>query len=325
METFTAKDKQIFEDMKQCVKDLGLKILNEDELGDTLHLASTFEYLGNNIEVSFIFRAPQNEVDLSIRYNDVQMEKITALYELVNHINTHMYLSHFCIEPHLRRILLRTGLHVTGYFLNKDEFRTLFNELFVVGHAFYPLIVKLVTTDQSPQSIMDEFYAARDKVASELLVSGDVRVTKMTSKKHPFTVEASMDIPTLSTHTHGMTELGMPEFLINHLAFGPKGNAYLINASYEYFMRPENVGKITTIKNGETVKLRDEDLKPPSDRPNPYVYCYRRVYPEFEMVKVAYCIEGPNDVAPNMWFVQIYVEGDDFALTDDYYKGGSKW
>jgi len=26
-----------------------------------------------------------------------------------------------------------------------------------------------------------------------------------------------------------------------------------------------------------------------------------------------------------MWFVQIYVEGDDFALTDDYYKGGIKW
>ena len=49
METFTAKDKQIFEDMKQCAKDLGLKILNEDELGDTLHLASTFEYLSVTI------------------------------------------------------------------------------------------------------------------------------------------------------------------------------------------------------------------------------------------------------------------------------------
>lgn len=48
-------------------------------------------------------------------------------------------------------------------------------------------------------------------------------------------------------------------------------------------------------------------------------------YPEFEMVKQAYCIDGPDDIDPNMWFVQIYVEGDDFALTDDYYKGGIKW
>jgi hypothetical protein len=31
METFTAKDKQIFEDMKQCAKDFGLKDLGEDK------------------------------------------------------------------------------------------------------------------------------------------------------------------------------------------------------------------------------------------------------------------------------------------------------
>ena len=72
------------------------------------------------------------------------------------------------------------------------------------------------------------------------------------------------------------------------------------------------------------MKLTITDLKPDA-KPEDMVYCYRRVFPEFEMVKLAYCIESPDDIDPAMWFVQIYVEGDDFALTDDYYKGGIKW
>jgi hypothetical protein len=43
------------------------------------------------------------------------------------------------------------------------------------------------------------------------------------------------------------------------------------------------------------------------------------------MVKQAYVIESAEDVDPAMRFIQIYVEGDDFALTDEYYKGGIKW
>jgi hypothetical protein len=42
------------------------------------------------------------------------------------------------------------------------------------------------------------------------------------------------------------------------------------------------------------------------------------------MVKQAYDLNDPADVDPKAWFVQIYVEGDDFALTDDYYKYGIK-
>ena len=55
------------------------------------------------------------------------------------------------------------------------------------------------------------------------------------------------------------------------------------------------------------------------------VYCYRRVYPEFEMVKQAYAFKDPSEADPKSWFVQIYIEGDDFALTDEYYCGGVKW
>ena len=98
MENFTAKDKQIFEDMKQCVKDLGLKILEEDTLGGSLCGMSTFEYPGYNMGIGFLFHPSQKMVDLSIRYADVPIEKIPALYELLNHININMIRATFALN-----------------------------------------------------------------------------------------------------------------------------------------------------------------------------------------------------------------------------------
>ena len=148
---------------------------------------------------------------------------------------------------------------------------------------------------------------------------------KKKPSKFPFVIHATDKAPLYPTHTHGFTELGMPEFLMDPLSFGPKGTGNQIYVSYKYFEKSENRAKLESIQNGETLKLTKNDLAPEQKGHNPYVYCYRRVYPEFEMVRMAYVIESPEDIDPNMWFVQIYVEGDDFALTDDYYKGGIKW
>ena len=325
MYKFSSKDRKIFEDMKQCFLDLGLKIIDEDIMPDAICGMSTFEYPGYNMGIAFLFIPSRSIVDLSIRYADFQADKLPALYELMNFINLNMINSHFCIETNTRMVLLHTEMTVTGYFLNKMNFKTLLSQLMGDGHTFFPLIAKLQLTDKTVQSIIDEFHAKKDKIPPEFLgPDGKVKVPKVT-KEHPFIIEVSADMPAFPSHTHGLTEAGMPEFLIDHLAFGASGNGGLIKASYDYFMKPENAGKLDSIKNGQTIKLTDKDLKPESEHPDPHVYCYRRVYPEFEMVKQAYLFEDSQDVDADMWFIQLYVEGDDFALTDDYYKGGIKW
>ncbi|MDM7986354.1 MAG: hypothetical protein QUS13_03365 [Smithella sp.] len=324
MENFSSKDKKIFEDMKQCFLDLRLKIIKEDTMPDALCGMSTFEYPGYNMGIGFLYIPSHSIADLTIRYADFQSNRLPELYELMNFINVNMINSHFCIEPITRMVLLHTGMNVTGYFLNKMDFKTLLSQLMGAGHTFFPLIAKLHSNDQTVQSIIDEFIAKKNQIPPEFLgPDGKVKAPKVT-KEHPFIIEVSADMPAFPSHTHGLTEVGMPEFLIDHLAFGASGNGGRITASYEYFTKPENAGKLDAIKNGETVKLTINDLKHDA-KPEDIVYCYRRVYPEFEMVKQAYLIEDPKDVDPKMWFVQIYVEGDDFALTDDYYKGGIKF
>jgi hypothetical protein len=324
MEKFTSKDKQIFDDMKQCIKDLGLKILDEKTDDNILSGFSTFEYPGYNMGIIFSYTPSANIAEVLLRYADLPAEKLPILYELLNHINNNLALNHFHIDPETGILVLRSGLYVTGYFLNKEAFKMLLGQDLGIGHTFMPLIAKLIGTDQTPQSIMDEFYANKDTMPPEFLgPDGKVKIPKVT-KELPFIIEVSADMPAFPSHTHGLTELGMPEFLIDHLAFGANGNGGRINASYDYFIKPENAGKLDAIKNGETVKLTINDLKPDA-KPEPHVYCYRRVYPEFEMVKHAYNIDDPKDIDAKMWFVQIYVDGDDFALTDDYYKGGIKF
>jgi hypothetical protein len=322
---FSSKDKQIFDDMKQCIKDLGLKILDEKTDENILSGFSTFEYPSYNMGIIFSYNPSINVAEILLRYADMPTKNIPALHELLNDINGNLTFNHFYIDPKTKILVLRSGLYVTGYFLNKEAFKILLVQNLGVSHTFMPLIAKLISTDQTPTTIMDEFYAKKDKITTEFLgPDGKVKKPKVT-KELPFIIEASADIPAFPTHTHGLTELGMPEFLIDHLAFGADGNGGRINSSYDYFIKPENAGKLDGIKNGQTIKLTDKDLKPSCDHPEPYVYCYRRVYPDFEMVKQAYLIEDPNDIDPKMWFVQIYVDGDDFALTDDYYRGGIKW
>ena len=102
------------------------------------------------------------------------------------------------------------------------------------------------------------------------------------------------------------------------LAFGPKGNILTINSVYVYLSNNINTGSLDAIKKGQAVKLTTKDLYPDINIGTNYVYCLRRVNRGFEAVKLAY-EEGTH---PGMWFVQIYVEGDDFALTDDYFRGG---
>jgi hypothetical protein len=108
------------------------------------------------------------------------------------------------------------------------------------------------------------------------------------------------------------------------LAFGPTGNGARINAAYKYFSDPRNQAKLKAILKGNIVKLTPKELKQDSTIDEPYTYCFREVSPDFEAVRQVYGTDI-RYVIPKMRFIQIWVEGDDYALTDEYYRGGVTW
>jgi len=324
MENSSAKDRKIFEDMKQSVQEMGLKILDQKIEGGVLSGISICDFAGYNMGIIFSYNTTPSVAEVLMRYADLPAEKLPPFYELLNDINGNLTFNHFFIDPGTRILALRSGFAVTDNVLNKEQFSRLLRQDLGIGHTFMPLIEKLLFENQTPREIMNEFYESGNMIPTELPEADDkVKATKVTEEL-PFVIEASADKPAFPTHTHGLTEIGLPEFLMDPFCLGARGNGDRIISSYKYFTKPENADKLEAIKNGETIKLSLTDLKPDA-KPEPHVYCYRRVYPEFEMVKLAYCIEDPKEVDSKMWFVQIYIEGDDYALTDDYYKGGVNW
>lgn len=144
------------------------------------------------------------------------------------------------------------------------------------------------------------------------------------SSRYPYIIHACPNLPAFPTHTHGLTEVGMPEFIVDPLAFGAKGNMHCINVAYKFFKKRKNANKLKAILNGKTVKLSAKVLSPKYPGDELHTYCFREVSPEFEAVKQAYLI-ADAELLPGMRFIQIYIDGDDFALTDEYYQGGVRW
>ena len=144
------------------------------------------------------------------------------------------------------------------------------------------------------------------------------------TKDLPFVIHAcAHDYKSFPTHTHGLTAIGLPEFLIDPLAFGNEWNGCLINDSYLYLTHPEKTDLIPLILSGETVTVKLKTLNPfiPADD---LTICFRMVTHQFEAVKSAYDGVDIHELT-EMQFIQIYVEGDDYALDDDYYKDGVTW
>jgi hypothetical protein len=144
--------------------------------------------------------------------------------------------------------------------------------------------------------------------------------------KYPFIIHIDplCEESAYPTHTHGLYDIGKPEFFMDPLAFGGEDNGKRINSAYKFFKKQKNAAKFKAILNGKTVKLSGQQLDPKYMKFDPYVYCFREATVKFEAVKLAYG-EGVAEAMPGIRFIQIYVEGDDYALMDDYYRGGVKW
>ena len=139
---------------------------------------------------------------------------------------------------------------------------------------------------------------------------------------HGFIIHGANAKPLFPTHTHRLTELGMPEFIFDPLAFGAQGNAARIIDVYKYLSKPENADQLDDLRDGITVRLTANDLVPEFTGEHSYAYCLRKVPPDFEGVKLAYY---PDEIYPDTWFVQLYTEGDNYVLTDEYFRHGVSW
>lgn len=174
-----------------------------------------------------------------------------------------------------------------------------------------------------------KYYTEKNDVVFSKTLSKKEKINKLKSGKYPFiihnikaTMKSGLAIP---AHTHGLNLIKWPEFMIDPFCFGKQMNPIIILATYKYFKKPGRKKILQKILKGETFELPDYKLVEQSDcQEDDLTICFRLAPNTFEGVKSAYDVNGLG-VDPDLVVVQIYVKGDDFALTDEYYKDGITW
>jgi hypothetical protein len=173
------------------------------------------------------------------------------------------------------------------------------------------------------------FAMEKNDVIFSKKLSKKEKINKLKSGKYPFiihnidaTMKSGLAIP---AHTHGLNLIKWPEFMIDPFCFGKQMNPIIILATYKYFKKPGRKKILQKILKGETFELPAYKLAEQSDcQEDDLTICFRLAPNTFEGVKSAYDVNGLG-VDPDLVVVQIYVKGDDFALTDEYYKDGITW
>ena len=201
---------------------------------------------------------------------------------------------------------------------------------------FFPLIAEQTYSNQKPKKLFAKLLKDGRKIGKRIETitffaekNKNDGARKLSKKldigKYPYIIHASSleNLILFPTHSHGLHDLGMHEMFIDPLAFGPEQNANLIIASYKYFIRDKNAKMLQTILNGEVVELTEKQLFPKA-KDNPNIYCYREVSPEFEAIKMAYD-DKEIGMDSDMRFIQIWIKGDDYVLSNQYFKGGIMW
>jgi hypothetical protein len=251
-------------------------------------------------------------VDVALEYGVMPVEKITELYELINHLNNLLTVNHYCIDHEKRKLALRAGFFVTGYFLDKKDFKMFLNFLLGTGQTLKPLIDKLLTTEETPWSIMESMNAICSE--ADALKKGFEESKK--TEERPFIIHHSFDLPLRPTHTHGLTEVGLPEFIMANEPIGADGITSMMNLTYDDFISQESDGKLDRIRNGERLQCKMGHTNP-DGQDVIFILCFCRIDPESEIVKRAYEIEDPKDLDPKMWIIKIYVEDIHLTPTDN--------
>jgi hypothetical protein len=149
MKIISVKEKQIVNGMKQNLKDLGLKILEED-IDGFLWVLSPDKYQSHDMGIGFFFDHSRNVIDLGIVLDlngqHVPIDKIRALYDLSERINLNLVFKYFRVKRRKRIIWLATGFPVKGDSLNEAEFKIFLYQVLGAGCVFQSLIGKCVFT-----------------------------------------------------------------------------------------------------------------------------------------------------------------------------------
>lgn len=322
----------VYDEVINCIRRIGLPIIKEVTEGNIRGFES--EVKSEDIySIRILVTYDPNESIVAVEAlisHSIPDGRVTAVSKLIKLINKRLNKDIFGVFPCTGIVILFDNSLVQDEIINIDKFLMFFKKHIGYGITYFPLIVNQVYSSLKPKVEFAKFLKREKKSLADSgirmkVINKGKSIQRSKNKKFeilPFDVYVSSieDRVQFPTHSRGLYEIGLPEFFIDPLCLGAVLNAQRIAAAYEYFVKSENKGKLEAILNGDIIELKSKELHPETKKET-YVYCFREVAPDFEAVKMAYEIDETG-TEPGRRYVQIWIKGDDYALNNEYYKGG---
>jgi len=174
------RDKNIYEEIKACVQELGLPIIGEDASGDILIVYVAIEENSFSIRIQAAYFSMKALLKVIVEISHVvQNDKLQKTYELCNLINIELSdIGTFCIRPNIDVVTNHTVIFISEKGLNKNQLKKSLIRIIWQCFHLYGLIVTANYTNMSPEKIMNDYIRNIKKILErkdEMINKGNPR------------------------------------------------------------------------------------------------------------------------------------------------------
>ncbi|PKN33224.1 MAG: hypothetical protein CVU61_14505 [Deltaproteobacteria bacterium HGW-Deltaproteobacteria-19] len=309
----------------ECLKELDINVSNKKTFDHML--SYELKCLGFQIPGTAIYDYRTGNICLTNSYMSPDRRLVPRYLSLLNEMNCEVSTGHFQWESQTGTVQYITSFPLIGGRLNKARFKKAIITILALNDCVIPILCRELLYE-NPRSIIEEAMVSESYSQEEYLPWVPLDHVREILPEH-FTQIPSYAFKFMKSEmrpnsTTGLTNIGLPELLMDCMAFGSQGNSTRIELCSHFFCERRNVEKLDDIRNGKTILLTMNDINQ-DIRDMSYQLGFRRISPDSEMAKKAYGENAAILSNPNAWFVQIYLVGDDHSMTEEYYREGIEW
>ena len=326
MERCTTKDlRRVMANIKRHVKNVGITRVDKNCAENCFSF--DFDCMGINLVGDIDYNYHGDMVKTTIHYINFSDTVNSRYYKLVNDINVDLLHGHHVVVDQ-RRIDFLHVYPLKDKVIDQERFEDILKYMFGKAVSILPLLYREKVRENAQSLITDEKDFFRPQIQEHILslIKGNPDGEIPVEEFYPEPPYQFHDATTIMrpNYTDGLTALGMPEFLIDCMAFGNEANRFKVKWSYMYLRSAQAGSLLQDLKHGRIITLDWKEVFPNFLMPA-YQLGFRRISADSEMAKKAYGENAAILSNPDAWFVQIYLVGDDHSLTEEYYREGIEW
>ena len=209
-------------------KDLGIleaiKKASEEEYPGTMHEKSyddlDIHWQNSDWILRINYKISQQYITISKRLACcVPEEKERGLHEIVNSLNSLMLSCYIYIHPREKAIELKTGMYVLDHKFDQNVLNRLRGQIKFISKRLFPILRDFFLGKLKKEEVLTKI---EDRSFVNAKIFGEDVALKKETTDLPYRINVGDKDYPMPGHTHGLSEIGLPEFILDAKTFGKR-------------------------------------------------------------------------------------------------------